>query len=133
MHRMIARSIRRIKAHGVAGGLLVAALAMPAFAQDVTALKVAHLLPNELYLWKHGGQVFIDEAEKASDGRLKFEVFPSAQLGKDMIGLLESGLADITYLVPSHAPHKMPLSPVVELPGIYTTPCEGTGKLWIIA
>lgn len=104
----------------------------PAAAEDVITLKVSHLFNNELYLWKHGGQVFVDEAEKASNGRLKFEIYPSAQLGKDTVSTLESGLADIAIVVPSYSPDKLPLSSVAELPGMYENACDGSAKLWAI-
>lgn len=116
-----------------AGVLMAAASAVPAIAQDQIVLKAAHLFPNSLYVWKEGPQVFIDEVEKASNGRIKFEVYPSGQLGKDTVSALEHGIADVAILIPSYTPDKLPLSSVAELPGLLPESCEGTEKLWQIA
>lgn len=116
-----------------AGVLIAAGSAIPALAQDQIVLKAAHLFPNSLYVWKEGPQVFIDEVEKASNGRVKFQVYPSGQLGKDTVSALEHGIADVAILVPSYTPDKLPLSSVAELPGLFPDSCSGTEKLWQIA
>ncbi len=113
--------------------LLALGFGVPAFAQDKIVLKASHLFPNDLYIWKQGPQVMLDEIEKASNGRVKFEVYPAGQLGKDTMAALQSGLADVALLVPSYTPNKFPLSSVSELPGLYHESCEGTEKLWRIA
>lgn len=109
------------------------ALGSPATAQDSIALKFAHQFPAENYLWTEGGQVFADAVTEATGGKVSFEVFPAAQLGKDNILLMTTGLADLVALVPSYTPEKLPLSSVSELPGLFSSSCEGTGKLWQIA
>lgn len=104
-------------------------LAMPAAAQETT-FKFAHFLPATHSMWVDGGQVFVDAVTAAGGGKVKFDVYPSAQLGKDNLGVLTSNLADISIVVPSYAQEKFPLSAVVELPGGYSTSCEGTAKFW---
>lgn len=106
--------------------------AAPALAQDALTLKVSHLFNPTVYLWEHGGQPFVDEVTKAAGDAVKFEVYPAAQLGKDLIGSLNSGLADISIIPVSYVPDKLPLSSVAELPGTYASACEGTEKLWNI-
>lgn len=105
-----------------------------AAAQDKQiTLKLAHVFPATHYLWLQGGKIFADEIEKRTNGKVKFEVYPAGQLGRDYLALLKSGLADMVILVPSYAPDKLPLTSVSELPGIYSTSCEATARFWKIA
>lgn len=102
-------------------------------AQETKVMKVTHVYNANVYLWEYGGQVFVDEVTKALGDKIKFEIYPSAQLGKDVLTTIKSGLADIAIIIPSIATDKLPLSSVSELPGAYTKACEGTSKLWNIA
>ncbi len=111
----------------------VVAAANPALAQSPRVLKLAHVFPATHYLWTQGGQVFANEVEKASGGRIKFEVYPAGQLGKDLLALFNSGLADLAILIPSYAPEKFPLTSVAELPGLHDSSCDGTARLWNVA
>lgn len=95
-------------------------------------LKLAHLFPAKHYLWVQGGEVFAKEVDKATNGKVKFEVYPAKQLGKDNLGLMKSGLADLSILIPSYTADKLPLTSVAELPGLHSTSCEGTEKLWSV-
>lgn len=105
-----------------------------AAAQDKQiTLKLAHVFPATHYLWLQGGKVFADEIEKRTSGKVKFEVYPAGQLGRDYLALLKSGLADMVILVPSYAPDKLPLTSVSELPGLYSTSCEATSRFWKLA
>lgn len=115
------------------GAVLAAAMLSPAAADEAKTFKVSHLFNATVYLWEHGGQHFVDEVVNASGGKAKFEVYPSAQLGKDLIGTLNGGLADISIIPVSYMPDKLPLSSVAELPGTYASACEGTEKLWNVA
>lgn len=115
--------------------LAVLASASPqAAAQDKQiTLKLAHVFPATHYLWLQGGKIFADEIDKRTNGKVKFEVYPAGQLGRDYLALLKSGLADMVILVPSYAPDKLPLTSVSELPGLYSTACEATARFWKIA
>ncbi|MCC6197850.1 MAG: TRAP transporter substrate-binding protein DctP [Burkholderiales bacterium] len=109
------------------------ALTLPAAAQTPKVYRITHVFPASHYLWQQGGLVFANDVEKASGGNIKFETYPAGQLGKDPFALLASGLADIAIMPPSYSPEKLPLTSVAELPGFYSTACEGTTKLWNIA
>ena len=50
-----------------------------------------------------------------------------------MLALTLSGVADIAYLGPAYISDKLPLSQVAELPGSFTTSCEGTMAYWKLA
>ena len=109
-----------------------AALAVSAAsAQESVKLRIAHQFPQSHYLWEEGGKVFVDNLS-AGGAKVSMSVFPAAQLGKDPLAVLQSGLADIVTLVPSYSPEKMPLTSVAELPGFHNTTCEGVHKLWTI-
>ena len=109
------------------------AVATPAMAQEKITLKFAHQFPANNYLWVEGGQVFADAVTQATGGKVQFQVFPGAQLGKDNLTLMSSGLADMVALVPSYTPEKLAMSSVAELPGLFSSACEGTKKAWKIA
>lgn len=116
--------------------LLVAALlgwAGMAFAQDKKlTLRVADFLPLNHYVAEYGLKFWMDSVTRATGGAVGFEYYPTEQLGKakDMLALAQSGVADITYVVPSFVSEKMPLSAVAELPGGFFTSCAGSQALW---
>jgi TRAP-type C4-dicarboxylate transport system substrate-binding protein len=75
-----------------------------------------------------GGKFFMDRATELSKGRIKFEWYPAEQLGKakDMLTLVQTGVADMADVVPGYVPDKLPLSGVAELPGQIEDSCDGT-------
>jgi TRAP-type C4-dicarboxylate transport system substrate-binding protein len=101
-------------------------------AQAPQTLKFAYVLPASHYLWEQGAKGFTEAVTKATNGQVKFEYYPAAQLGKDKVAVLQSGLADVVMIIPSYTPDKLPLSAVSELPGFYSNSCEGTAKFWEI-
>lgn len=103
-----------------------------AAAEEQITLRFAHLFPQSHYFWEHGGKIFVEALETRTGGKVGTSVFPAAQLGKDSLAVLQSGLADIVTLVPSYSPDKLPLTSVSELPGFHSTTCEGVAKLWHI-
>ena len=117
------------------GALAVALVAhSQAHAQTVT-LRVADSLPVGHYAVEQGLKPWMDEVTKASGGAVAFQHFPAEQLGKakDLLALTQSGVADIGYVQPAYVSEKMPLSAVVELPGIYTSSCAATAAYWRLA
>jgi len=70
----------------------------------------------------------MDRATELSKGRIKFEWYPAEQLGKakDLLALVQTGVADMADVVPGYVPDKLPLSGVSELPGQINSSCEGT-------
>ena len=112
-------------------------MACTAFSTNVMAaekqtLKYAYVLPASHYLWTEGARVFTEQGTAATNGNVIFEVYPAAQLGKDNLAVLQSGLADLALIIPSYSSDKLPLSTVSELPGMYNNSCEGTAKFWEI-
>lgn len=113
--------------------LALLSVSFTAIAEQHIHMKVAHRFPAKHYLWSNTGAVFASEVSKASNGRVTFDTYPAAQLGKDSHSLLKSGLIDISIFVPSLETEKLPLSSVVELPNMYKTACEGTERYWQLA
>lgn len=81
---------------------------------------------NALYPW-------VKQAEEATKGRVKIDVFPSQTLvkGIDMWRGVRSGIADIGWCVQSYWPDQTPLSDVIGLPGLPISSAEkGSEALW---
>lgn len=67
--------------------------------------------------------------------QVEFQHYPAEQLGKskDMLSLAQSGVADVTAVLPSIISDKMPLSTVAELPSSFSSACAGTLAYWRLA
>lgn len=108
-------------------GAAYAALAMTAGgaaqAQEVT-LKIHHFLPPPSTAQAKFIQPWADRVTKASGGKLKFQIFPSMQLGGAPPGLFDQardGVADIVWTLPSYTAGRFPLVEVFELPFVTGT------------
>jgi TRAP-type C4-dicarboxylate transport system substrate-binding protein len=108
--------------------VLVVACALPARAEDPIVIKFAMAVPPTHFTAVAGGKFFMDRAVALSNGRIKFEWYPAEQLGKakDLLTLLQTGVADMADVVPGYVPDKLPLSGVAELPGQIKDSCDGT-------
>jgi len=62
------------------------------------------------------------EVEKRTEGRVKVDVYYGETLakGKENIDALQSGLADVIFPAPHHAPGKLPLFTLGNVPGLTT-------------
>ena len=116
---------------GSALGALV--LAGPALADDPLTLRVTNIFPGAHFLWSEGGQVFADAVTQASGGAITFEAYHAGQLGNDQLAVLDSGLAEIGVIAAPYVADRMPLSGVVELPGIIENACDGATRYWSMA
>src|ERR1700704_552412 len=99
-----------------AAGLAIAASAAPA--QDkIFELKLSHWVPPTHPLQK-AMEEWGASVEKASNGTIKFKVFPSQQLGKafDHYDMARDGIADFTYVNPGYQPGRFPIISAGELP-----------------
>jgi len=118
----------------VLAALLLGSAGSVAQAADaVTTLRIADSLPNGSFIYKLVTKPFMDQVEKETNGKVKFQYFPGQQLGKakDMLQLTQSGMADIGYVGPSYILDKMPLSSTFELPGAFSDDsCQGFKAFW---
>ncbi|WP_341864283.1 TRAP transporter substrate-binding protein [Gymnodinialimonas sp. 57CJ19] len=101
------------------GTVAVGAMAASgAFAQEVT-LRMHQFLPAQANVPTLVLDVWADQIEEASDGRISIERYPSMQLGGSPPELLDQaidGVADIVWTVVGYTPGRFPSTEVFELP-----------------
>lgn len=119
---------------GLLAALTLSASAAALSAQDIT-LRLADSLPVGHYMTTGVADPLMARTKEATGGKVAFEHFPAQQLGKakDMLSLVQSGVADIAYVGASYTADKLPLSSVGELPEAFTNSCEGTMAFWEVA
>ncbi len=119
------------------GAAVLAALStgfMPttATAQEVT-LKMHHFLPPQANVPKLVLDVWADNIEKDSDGRIKIDRFPSMQLGGRPPELMDQaidGVADVVWTVVGYTPGRFPRTEVFELPFMMTNAAAASQAYW---
>ena len=116
-------TIYRKSLMALAGGALALGLsAGAAMAQEVT-LKLHQFLPPQANVPKLILDVWADEVEKDSGGRIKVERYPSMQLGGKPPELMDQaidGVADVVWTVVGYTPGRYPRTEVFELPFMMT-------------
>lgn len=109
----------------------------PALAQQdkKLILRVADQFPTTHFMPRYGIKPWMEHVTKATNGYIQFEYYPAEQLGKakDLLSLVQSGVADIATFAPSYASDKMPLTAALELPGMFSSSCQGTYMHWELA
>ena len=103
---------------GLLGGAALAVSAGMGHAQEVT-LKLHQFLPPQANVPKLVLDVWADNVEKDSDGRIKVERYPSMQLGGKPPELMDQaidGVADVVWTVVGYTPGRYPSTEVFELP-----------------
>ena len=101
-----------------AGLAILLATAPAALAQDKQfELKLSHWVPPTHPLQK-AMEEWGASVEKASNGTIKFKVFPSQQLGNafDHYDMARDGIADFIYVNPGYQPGRFPIIAAGELP-----------------
>jgi TRAP-type C4-dicarboxylate transport system substrate-binding protein len=102
---------------------------------ETLTLRVADSFPVGHYVAEYATKYWMREVERLSEKGVVFEYYPAEQLGKakDMLSLVQSGVADIGYIAPSYITDKLPLSAVAELPLNFSSSCAGTKAFWKLA
>jgi TRAP-type C4-dicarboxylate transport system substrate-binding protein len=103
----------------------------PAEAQDKTFdLKLSHWVPPSHPLQKALEQ-WGASVEQASNGTIKYKVFPAQQLGKafDHYDMARDGIADLTYINPGYQPGRFPIIGAGELPFLVANAKGGSQAL----
>ena len=121
----------RAAALGAVLGAVLALCATAASAQDKTfELRLSHWVPPSHPLQK-ALEDWGSSIEKASNGTIKYKVFPSQQLGKafDHYDMARDGIADVTYVSPGYQPGRFPIIDAGNLPFMVSNAKEGTGAL----
>ena len=112
-------------------GAVLALCAGAASAQDKTfELRLSHWVPPSHPLQK-ALEDWGASIEKASNGTIKYKIFPSQQLGKafDHYDMARDGIADVTYVSPGYQPGRFPIIDAGNLPFMVSNAKEGTGAL----
>jgi TRAP-type C4-dicarboxylate transport system substrate-binding protein len=102
-----------------------------ASAQDKTfELRLAHWVPPSHPLQK-ALEDWGASVEKASNGTIKYKVYPSQQLGKafDHYDMARDGIADLTYVNPGYQPGRFPIIGAGELPFLISNAKSGSQAL----
>lgn len=120
----------------VVGVLAFAAAAATLFAPAASAqdkifeLKLSHWVPPS-----HPLQRALEDwgasVEKASNGAIKYKVYPAQQLGKafDHYDMARDGIADLTYINPGYQPGRFPIIAAGELPFLIANAKGGSQAL----
>jgi len=116
----------------VAAFLLAGFGSSAALGADTIVLRFGDDIPKTHPISVYGSKFWMDEVERLTAGRVKFQWYPSGQLGKgrDVLALVQSGAIDVGSIGPSYTPEKLPLSAVAELPGMFSTTCAGSSAAW---
>lgn len=69
-------------------------------AKEVTTIRITHVLPEDHPTHTTLAEVFKPEVEKNSDGLLKIEIYPNAQLGSDRQAIEAVSLGSLEMTVP---------------------------------
>ncbi|MBZ8134218.1 TRAP transporter substrate-binding protein [Afifella sp. IM 167] len=102
----------------VLGAALAACMSAAASAQDVT-LKIHQFLPAQAEVPANFIKPWADKVTKESGGRIKFELYPSMQLGGKPPALIDQardGVVDIVWTLPGYTPGRFPKTEAFELP-----------------
>lgn len=83
-------------------------------------LRFAHQFSTRHAITKNALEVWMDEVETRTSGRVKFEYYPGGQFieANDVFSAIRSGVIDLGYFVPANAAGaELPLSDVTAVPG----------------
>ncbi|WP_219414280.1 TRAP transporter substrate-binding protein [Pseudonocardia nigra] len=91
-------------------------------------LVLADSFPTTHPVSREGARFFMERVGELTGGRVRFEYFPSEQLGaaEDFVSLARSGVVDVAMVSPGYVASQLPLSGVADLPGMSSTSCRGS-------
>lgn len=129
------QSPRGFKLSCVLGMVAACLLSFGTARAEPTVLRMADYLPAGHYISEFMTKVWMARVTELTDGEIVFDYFPSEQLGKakDLLSLTQSGVTHVSMVLPSYITDKLPLSGVAELPGSFSTSCEGSIAYWELA
>lgn len=126
------RTLLNLLGAGAVAALSTVWTAGAATAQEVT-LKMHQFLPAQANVPTHILDVWADNIERDSEGRIKIERYPSMQLGgkpPELIDQVMDGVADVIWTVVGYTPGRFPRTEVFELPFMMTTPAAASRAYW---
>jgi TRAP-type C4-dicarboxylate transport system substrate-binding protein len=118
---------------GAMGGVAIAALtATGALAQEVT-LRLHQFLPAQANVPKLVLDVWADNVEEASGGRIEVERYAAMALGgtpPELIDQAIDGIADVVWTVVGYTPGRFPTTEVFELPFMVEDARAASSAYW---
>jgi TRAP-type transport system periplasmic protein len=114
-----------------AAALAAAPLAAPA--QAATTLRFATFQPQTSFTWTRMLKPWMDKVEREAGGRLRFEAYPSMQLGGTAPQLYDQardGVADVVWTLPGYTAGRFPRIEVFELPFMMNNAEATSRALW---
>lgn len=117
----------------LAGAAVATMVSFGAHAQEVT-LTVHHFLGPKAPTQAKMIEPWAKKIEEESNGRIKFEIFPSMSLGgnpPELYRQVRDGVADIVWTLPGYTPGVFPHIEVFELPGVHLGDARATNlAMW---
>jgi TRAP-type C4-dicarboxylate transport system substrate-binding protein len=113
-------------------GACVASYSGPVAAQEVV-LKVHHFLPANSAAQTEFIQPWCDRVARASNGKLKCQIYPAMQLGgtpPQLYDQARDGVADVVWTLPGYNAGRFPIVEVFELPFIMQGPEHTSKAVW---
>jgi TRAP-type C4-dicarboxylate transport system substrate-binding protein len=100
----------------------ILATALAAHAQEVT-FRLSHWLPPQHAVAETGMVEWTDSITAASNGTIKFEIFPAQQLGAaaDHYDMTRDGIVDIGYVNPGYTAGRFPIYELTGVPFLAST------------
>lgn len=100
--------------------------------QDPIVLKYTTFVPSNHVMVTEGGNLFMNEVTRLTNGRVKFEFYPAEQIGKakQFIDLMNTGLVDIADIgIGYFTADRLPLLGIIEMPGLTNSSCAASRAL----
>ena len=126
--------LRRSLIAGVCAGLITALAPLSASAQEHT-LKLQHFLPAQANVPRLVLDVWADNVEKDSGGRIKVERYASMALGgapPELYDQVSDGVIDIGWTVVGYTPGRFPSTEVFELPFMIDDARAASYAYWVM-
>ena len=102
-------------------------------AQQGITLKLHTFMPPMSKVWTTMLRPWMQEVEKDSGGRIRFEAFPAMQLGGTAVQLYDQardGVVDIVWTLPGYTAGRFPRIEAFELPFVMSDAASTSRALW---
>ena len=113
--------------------ITIAMAAGSAAAQDKTTLKIATFTPAGTFVVKQLFEPLLDKVVAESEGTLDYKIFAGGTLGRnpaEQLSLVQNGIADMAYVVPSYINGVYEGYNVAQLPLVTDNSEETAAGLW---
>ena len=109
---------------------MLAALSLPSLAAAAPVeLKLSFFTSEQTDTFRFGVKPFVDAVNAEGQGMVAVKVYADGKLGKsvaEQAQLVQTGAADIAWVVPGQTPYRFPDNQALEMPGLFRDVREGT-------